>query len=140
MKKFQTNDRIFAKVKNKNYPAWPACVTKIVEGSQSEGQYEINFYGTHVSGAFSAIVKEEDMWHFDESTKAKFGKNDCQGFSEAINEIENRPQVGYLTEKSKPTLRKKRKVETTTNEIRKSTRVKTPNPNFTSNLSKGIVI
>jgi hypothetical protein len=136
MKKFQTNDRIFAKVKNKNYPAWPACVTKIVKGSQSEEQYEINFYGTHVSGAFSAIVKEEDMWHFDKNTKAKFGKNDCQGFSEAINEIENRPQVGQMTEKSKSMLGK-RKAET--NEIRKSTRVK-KTPNYQGNLLKGIVI
>ena len=80
------------------------------------------------------------MWNYDESTKAKFGKNDCQGFSEAIYEIENRPQVGYLTEKSKPILRKKRKAETTTTEIRKSSRAKTPNPNYTSNLLKGIVI
>ena len=136
MKKFQTNDRIFAKVKNKNYPAWPACVTKIVKGSQSEEQYEVNFYGTHVSGAFSAIVKEEDMWHFDENTIAKFGKNDCQGFSEAMKEIENRPQVGQMNEKSK-SMQKKRKAET--NEIRKSTRVK-KTPNYQGNLLKGIVI
>ena len=136
MKKFQTNDRIFAQVKN--YPAWPACVIKIVEGSQSEEQYEINFYGTHVSGAFSAIVKEKDMWHFDESTKAKFGKNDCKGFSEAINEIENQPQVGQMTEKSKSMLRK-RKAET--NEIRKSNRVKKSIPNYLQgNLLKGTVI
>ena len=138
MKKFQTNDRIFAQVNYKNYPAWPAFVTKIVEGSQSEGQYEIKFYGTHISGAFSAIVKEKDMWHFDESTKAKFGKNDCKGFSEAINEIENQPQVGQMTEKSKSMLRK-RKAET--NEIRKSNRVKKNIPNYLQgNLLKGTVI
>ena len=34
------------------------------------------------------------MWIFDEKTKAKFGKNNCEGFSYAIYEIENRPEVG----------------------------------------------
>ena len=130
MKKFKTNDRIFAKVKN--CPVWPACVIKIIQGAR----YEVYFYGKHVSEAVTAIVNEEDMWHFDGSTKAKFGNNDCQGFSEAINEIENRPQVGQMTEKSK-SMQKKRKAET--NEIRKSTRVK-KSPNYQGNLLKGIVI
>jgi len=93
-KVFQTNDRIFAKVKG--YPAWPACVTGPNDAKGS--RYKVYFYGTYET----AIVKKEDMWFFDDSTKAKFGKQKRKGFSEAIDEIENRPEVGYLTEESIP--------------------------------------
>ena len=54
--------------------------------------YKVNFYGTYKN----FIVKKGDMWGFDESTKAKFGKQKRKGFSEAIDEIENRPEVLYL--------------------------------------------
>jgi len=89
-KVFQTNDRIFAKVKG--YPAWPACVTGPNDAKGS--RYKVYFYGTYET----AIVKKEDMWFFDETTKAKFGKQKRKGFAEAVDEIENRPEVGYLTE------------------------------------------
>jgi hypothetical protein len=95
-KVFQTNDRIFAKVKG--YPAWPACVTGPNDAKGS--RYKVYFYGTYET----AIVKKEDMWVFDDSTKTKFGKQKRKGFSEAIDEIENRPEVGYLTEESLPIL------------------------------------
>ena len=87
-KVFQTNDRIFAKVKG--YPAWPACV--IGPNDPKGSRYKVYFYGTYVT----AVVKKGDMWVFDESTKAKFGKQKRKGFSEAIDEIENRPEVRYL--------------------------------------------
>ena len=87
-KVFQTNDRIFAKVKG--YPAWPACVSGPNDPKGS--QYKVYFYGTYKT----FIVKKENMWGFDESTKAKFGKQKRKGFSEAIDEIENRPEVLYL--------------------------------------------
>jgi len=93
-KVFQTNDRIFAKVKG--YPAWPACVTG--PNDPKGARYKVYFYGTYET----AIVKKEDMWFFDDSTKAKFGKQKRKGFSEAIDEIENRPEVGYLTEEALP--------------------------------------
>jgi len=93
-KVFQTNDRIFAKVKG--YPAWPACVTG--PNDPKGARYKVYFYGTYET----AIVKKEDMWFFDDSTKAKFGKQKRKGFSEAIDEIENRPEVGYLTEETLP--------------------------------------
>ena len=96
---FQTNDRVFAKVKG--YPAWPACVSgpNDVKGSR----YKVYFYGTYQT----VIVKKEDMWVFDESTKAKFGKEKSKGFSEAIDEIENRPEVLYLNVDSDVPLDKK---------------------------------
>ena len=93
-KVFQTNDRIFAKVKG--YPAWPACVTG--PNDPKGARYKVYFYGTYET----AIVKKEDMWFFDDSTKAKFGKQKRKGFSEAIEEIENRPEVGYLTKEALP--------------------------------------
>ena len=89
---FQTNDRIFAKVKG--YPAWPACVfgTNDVKGSR----FKVYFYGTHET----AIVKKEDMCFFEETTKVKFFKQKLgwlkKGFVEAIDEIENRPEIGYF--------------------------------------------
>ena len=88
---FKTNDRIFAKVKG--YPAWPACVfgTNDVKGSR----FKVYFYGTHET----AIVKKEDMCFFEETTKVKFFKQKLgwlkKGFVEAIEEIENRPEIGY---------------------------------------------
>ena len=89
---FKTNDRIFAKVKG--YPAWPACVfgTNDVKGSR----FKVYFYGTHET----AIVKKEDMCFFEETTKVKFFKQKLgwlkKGFIEAIDEIENRPEIGYF--------------------------------------------
>ena len=88
---FKTNDLIFAKVKG--YPAWPACVfgTHDVRGSR----FKVYFYGTHET----AIVKKEDMCFFEETTKVKFFKQKLgwlkKGFVEAIEEIENRPEIGY---------------------------------------------
>ena len=61
---FQTNDRIFAKVKG--YPAWPACVTGPTDAKGT--RYKVYFYGTYETG----VVKREEMWHFNEKTKEKF--------------------------------------------------------------------
>jgi len=91
---FQTNDRIFAKVKG--YPAWPACVTGPNDAKGT--RYKVYFYGTYET----AVVKREEMWFFTEKTKEKFGKQKRKGFAEAIDEIENRPEVGYLTEELLP--------------------------------------
>ena len=92
---FQTNDRIFAKIKG--YPPWPACVTG--PNDTKGARYKVYFYGTYEYG----IVNKEDMWPFDESTKAKYGKpakygyKKCKGFDLALKEIEFRPEAGYLT-------------------------------------------
>ena len=95
-KVFQTNDRIFAKVKG--YPAWPACVIDPKFPSDLKGsQYKVCFYGTYEEH----IVSKKYMWLYNESTKAKFGNQKHKGFLEAINEIENRPEVGYLTNEYK---------------------------------------
>jgi len=91
---FQTNDRIFAKVKG--YPAWPACVTGPNDAKGT--RYKVYFYGTYET----AVVKREEMWYFNEKTKEKFGKQKRKGFAEAIDEIENRPEVGYLREELIP--------------------------------------
>ena len=92
-KVFLTNDRVFARVKG--YPAWPACVIC----PKGYALYKVFFYGTYQV----AIVKKENMWVFDESTKAKVGKLKIKLFCflEAMDEIENRPEVGYLNSKSK---------------------------------------
>jgi len=102
-KSFQTNDRIFAKVKG--YPAWPACVTGPIDAKGTK--YKVYFYGTYET----ANVSVKEMWYFDESTKAKFGKQKRKGFAEAIDEIENKPEVGYLTEEILPILSEKEPLE-----------------------------
>merc|ERR1719219_3044755 len=61
-------------------------------------RYKVYFYGTYET----AVVKREEMWFFNEKTKEKFGKQKRKGFAEAIDEIENRPEVGYLTEELLP--------------------------------------
>merc|ERR1719219_490677 len=61
-------------------------------------RYKVYFYGTYET----AVVKREEMWRFNEQTKEKFGKQKRKGFAEAIDEIENRPEVGYLTEELLP--------------------------------------
>ena len=92
-KVFLTNDRVFARVKG--YPAWPACVIC----PKGYALYKVFFYGTYQV----AIVNNKNMWVFDESNKAKIGKLKIKlfGFLEAMDEIENRPEVGYLNSKSK---------------------------------------
>merc|ERR1712193_359590 len=68
------------------------------ETSRQAEPREVYFYGTYET----AVVKREEMWNFNEKTKEKFGKQKRKGFAEAIDEIENRPEVGYLTEEVLP--------------------------------------
>ena len=86
---YETNERVFAKVKG--FPHWPACVTC---PNDAKGiRYKVFFYGTYET----ALVKTEDMQRYNDTTKEKFGKQKRKGFADAMDEIENRPEVGYLT-------------------------------------------
>ena len=92
-KSFKINDLVFAKVKG--YPPWPACVT--YPNDAKGAQYKVHFYGT----SETAVVKKEDMWIFDASTKDKYGKQKRKGFLEAMDEIENKPEIGYSVAESR---------------------------------------
>ena len=50
------------------------------------------------------------MWIFDESTKDKYGKQKRKGFLEAMDEIENKPEVGYSVAESRSRRHKSTKV------------------------------
>ncbi len=62
---FDVGARVFAKVRG--YPAWPARV-ETVFGTGSK--YSVFFYGTYES----ATVKPNELWPYDEASKAKHGE------------------------------------------------------------------
>ena len=68
---FVPGDRVFAKVRG--YPAWPARVEQVLDAKATK--YQVFFYGTYES----ATVKKDEMWRFDENTKARFGKEKMKG-------------------------------------------------------------
>ena len=80
------------------------------------------------------------MWIFDEKTKAKFGKNNCEGFSYAIYEIENRPEVGCsqnMTENLTKNLTKNLTQNLTQNVTENSTKNSTENS--TQNMTEKVL-
>ena len=82
-KVFAKDDLIFAKVKG--YPAWPARVQEV-----NKNRYRVLFFGTYET----ANLKPEEMWPYNEDTKARYGKpQKKKGFTEAMNEIENNPYL-----------------------------------------------
>ncbi len=66
---FDVGARVFAKVRG--YPAWPARV-ETVFGTGSK--YSVFFYGTYES----ATVKPNELWPYDEASKAKHGEGKGQ--------------------------------------------------------------
>ncbi len=66
---FDVGARVFAKVRG--YPAWPARV-ETVFGTGSK--YSVFFYGTYES----ATVKPNELWAYDEASKAKHGEGKGQ--------------------------------------------------------------
>ena len=81
---FDVGARVFAKVRG--YPAWPARVETVASGG---AKYGVFFYGTYES----ATCKANELWPFDEDTKAKFGKNKKKNFDVAMLEIEGNPGI-----------------------------------------------
>jgi len=86
--KFEAGDLIFGKVKG--YPPWPARVTAL----SSKDRYKIYFYGTYETGT----LKNEDMWPYNEDTKAKFAEKNMKrkGYKEGIEQIENTPEIAAV--------------------------------------------
>ena len=84
-KVFASGDLVFAKVRG--YPAWPARVTSPADKNGTK--FHVFFYGTYET----AICKKEELWIYDASTRAKFGRQKRKMFPEALDEIENRPEI-----------------------------------------------
>jgi len=82
---FKSGDLVFAKVKG--YPAWPARVTNPVD--EKGLKYHVFFYGTYET----AVVPKDGIWIYNQATKEKYGKQKRKGFSEAIVEIEQTPDI-----------------------------------------------
>jgi len=89
-KTFETGDLVFAKVRG--YPPWPARV--INPTAKSGSKYQVFFFGTYET----AVVKREDMWHFSEESKAKYGKQKRKGFAEGLLELEENPDIGMVAD------------------------------------------
>jgi len=83
--KYTAGALVFAKVKG--YPPWPARIT----GLGSKDRYKIYFYGTYEI----ATVKGEDIWPYNQETKAKFAPKNIKrkGYSEGLDQIENTPEI-----------------------------------------------
>lgn len=84
---FEVGDRVFGKVRG--YPAWPARVEGVAGGTGANTKYNVFFYGTYES----ALLKANEIWPFDEESKAKHGKQKRKMFAEAMYEIENNPGI-----------------------------------------------
>ena len=84
-KTFSSGDLVFAKVRG--YPPWPARVTASADKNSSK--FHVFFYGTYET----AVCKKEELWHYDDATKAKYGKNKSKMFPEAMDEMVNRPEI-----------------------------------------------
>ncbi len=84
-KSFASGDLVFAKVRG--YPAWPARVT--CPADKNCTKFHVFFYGTYET----AICKTEELWIYDAASKAKYGRQKRKFFAEALDEIENRPDI-----------------------------------------------
>lgn len=84
-KSFKEGDLIFAKVKG--YPPWPARVTAAADAKGTK--FSVFFFGTYET----ANVKRDEMWLYDDASKARYGKQKRKGFAEAIDQIENNPGI-----------------------------------------------
>eukprot|EP00096_Caligus_rogercresseyi_P006548 TRINITY_DN2306_c0_g1_i1.p1 TRINITY_DN2306_c0_g1~~TRINITY_DN2306_c0_g1_i1.p1 ORF type:complete len:729 (+),score=300.56 TRINITY_DN2306_c0_g1_i1:291-2477(+) len=84
---YEVNDRVFAKVRG--FPAWPARIMEVANTSGS--RYKVFFFGTYET----ATLKKEEIWGYNASTIAKFGKGNQKrkGFAEGMYEIENMPNL-----------------------------------------------
>ena len=67
---FAVGDKVFARVRG--YSAWPARIEES-RGTKGSPRYKVFFYGTYQSGD----MKKDEMWPFNEETKAKFGELTC---------------------------------------------------------------
>ena len=90
--KFALGDLVFAKVRG--FSPWPARIT----GLGPMDRYNIFFYGTYQT----ATVKSKDIWHYTQETKEKFGsrKIKSKGYTEAIDQIENSPEIAPVEEEN----------------------------------------
>ncbi|XP_040568761.1 uncharacterized protein [Lepeophtheirus salmonis] len=86
-KVFEVNDRVFAKVRG--FPAWPARIMELANASAT--RYKVFFYGTYET----ATLKKDEIWDYNASSIAKFGKGNQKrkGFAEGMYEIENMPDL-----------------------------------------------
>ena len=76
----------------RGYPPWPARVTATADKNASK--FHVFFYGTYET----AVCKKEELWHYDDTTKTKYGRNKSKMFPEALDEIENRPEIALAAE------------------------------------------
>lgn len=68
---FSVGDKVFAKVRG--YPAWPARIEESLE-AKGGPKYKVFFYGTYES----ATMKKDELWPFNDDTKAKYGEFTCR--------------------------------------------------------------
>ena len=97
---FAVGDKVFAKVRG--YPAWPARIEEIVD-ARGGPKYKVFFYGRY-EPANSAIVKKDEVWLFNDETKAKYQRMAKYGnhikpmnFGQAMHDIEANPDINAYT-------------------------------------------
>ena len=84
---FAVGDLVFAKIKG--YRPWPA---KIISMDKTTSWIWVMFYGSFERGR----VTEQNIWKFDDSSKAKFVNGSKVGqekFDKALHEIEHDPDI-----------------------------------------------
>jgi hypothetical protein len=57
----------------------------VVSGSK----FHVFFYGTYET----AVCQRKELWHYDADTKARYGRPKTKMFPEAMDEIQNRPDI-----------------------------------------------
>ncbi len=91
-KKFESGDLVFARVRGSGYPFWPGRVTGPADKNCTK--FYVFFYGAYDTGTCNI----RDICIYNAETKAKYGRQKRRFFVEALDEIENRPDIVFAAQ------------------------------------------